>query len=88
MITNQDVRPCIYLLNIIGWTRTLFRKMVKFPSFQKISLPSDSASNITPMLKFWVACMLSVRRYRRKRGTDIGELVYGETPSKSKFFQN
>ena len=62
--------------------------MAKFSSFQKISLPSDWASYNAPMLKFWVACMLSVRRYRRKRDTDIGELVYGETPSKSKFFQN
>ena len=29
-----------------------------------------------------------VQPYRRKRSTDIGDLVYGETPSKSKFFQN
>ena len=75
-------------INDNGWTRTLFREMVKFSSFQKISMPSDSAFDITPMLKFWVACMLSVHRYRRKRGTDIGDLVYGETPSKSKIFQN
>ena len=51
-------------------------------------MPSDPASNITPMLKFWVACVLSVERYRQKRGTHIGDLVYGETPSKSTFFQN
>ena len=70
---------------IIGWTRSLFRKMVKFLSFQKISLPSDFASNISPMLKFWVACVLSAPRNRRKRCTDIGDLVYGETPSKSGF---
>ena len=44
----------------IGWTRSLFREMVKFSSFKKILSPSDSASNITPMLKFWVACVLSV----------------------------
>ena len=71
-----------------GWTRTLFREMVKFSNFPKISLPSDSASDIIPMLKFWVACMLSVRRYRWKRGMDIDQLVYGETPSESKIFQN
>ena len=53
-----------------------------------MSLPSDSASDMIPMLRFWVTCVLSVGKYRRKRGTDIGELVYGETPSKSKFFQN
>ena len=49
-------------------------------------MPSDSASNITPMVKFWVAWVLSVRRNRRKRGTDIYDLVYGKTPSKSRFF--
>ena len=59
--------------------------MVKFLSFQKISLPSDPASLITPMLKFWVACVLSAPRNRRKRCTDIGDLVSGETPSKSGF---
>ena len=58
--------------------------MVKFLSFQKISLPSDLASNITSMLKFWLAWVLSVQRYRRKRATDISELVNGDTPSKSK----
>ena len=72
----------------IGWTRTLFREMVKFSNFPKISLPSDSASDIIPMLKFWVACMLSVRRYGRKHVTDIDQFVYGKTPSKSKIFQN
>ena len=60
--------------------------MVKFLSFQKISLPSDLASNISPMLKFWVACVLSAPRNRRKRCTDIGDLVYGETSSKWGFF--
>ena len=60
--------------------------MVKCSSFQKILVPSDSASNITPMVKFWVAWVLSVRRNRRKRGTDIINFVYGETRSKSKFF--
>ena len=60
-------------------------KKIKFSSFKKISLPSDLASNITPMLKFWVACVLSVRRNRRKRGTDIDDVVYGESPSKSNF---
>ena len=54
----------------------------------KVSLPSDSASDIIHMLKFRVACVLSVRRYRRKLVSDIDQFVYGETPSKSKIFQN
>ena len=59
--------------------------MVKFFSFQKISLPSDPALLMTPMLKFWVACVLSAPRNRRKRCTDIGDFVSGETSSKSGF---
>ena len=37
---------------------------------------------------FWVTCVLSVGRYRRKLVTDIDQLVYGKTPSKSRIFQN
>ena len=56
--------------------------------FTKISMPSDLASNITPMIKFWVTYVLSVGRYRRKLATDIDQLVYGEAPSKSKYFSD
>ena len=84
--STSGVTPRQNLDRLNGWTRNLFREMVKFSSFQKILVPSDSASNITPMVKFWVAWVLSVRRNRRKRGTDIINFVYGETRSKSKFF--
>ena len=82
-------RPLSLLWNsYFGWTRTLFQKMVIFSNFRKMSMSSDSALNITPMVKFWVTCVLSVGRYRRKLVTDIDQLVYGKTPSKSKIFQN
>ena len=38
------------------------------------------------MLKFWVAWVLSGWRYRRKCGTDIGDLVSGISLPKSRFF--
>ena len=85
MLAIANTKGFVWIQIDNGWTRSLFREMVKFSSVKKILLSSDSASNITPMLKFWVACVLSVRRNRRKRGTDIDDLVYGESPSKSNF---